>query len=79
MLLKDAHKNVSIFLLFSYGTGGRIRTYEGECRQIYSLLCLTAPQPQQTSTTKQRLLHCLDYGAAFRTRTEDLLFTKQLL
>src|SRR5215216_6185275 len=28
------------------GTGGRIRTCEGECRQIYSLLCLTAPQPQ---------------------------------
>ena len=28
------------------GTGSRIRTYEGECRQIYSLLCLTASLSQ---------------------------------
>ena len=25
-----------------YGAGCRIRTYEGECQQIYSLSCLTA-------------------------------------
>ena len=31
------------------GTGGKIRTYEGECRQIYSLLCLTASLPQHVN------------------------------
>lgn len=40
-------KRLSIGQAFYFGTGGRIRTYEGESRQIYSLLCLTAPQPQR--------------------------------
>lgn len=31
------------------GTGGKIRTYEGECRQIYSLLCLTASLSQHST------------------------------
>jgi hypothetical protein len=32
-----------------FGAGGGIRTPEGECQQIYSLSCLTAPQPQHVN------------------------------
>src|SRR5512134_697373 len=35
-------------LPFVLGGGGRIRTYEGESRQIYSLIPLTAREPLQT-------------------------------
>ena len=31
-----------------FGAGSRIRTYEGECQQIYSLSCLTASLSQRT-------------------------------
>lgn len=34
-------------MAYQIGAGGGIRTPEGVCRQIYSLLCLTAPQPQR--------------------------------
>ena len=53
----------------SHGAGSRIRTYEGECQQIYSLSCLTASLSQLVKTR----------GADSGTRTQDLLFTKQLL
>jgi hypothetical protein len=48
------------------GAGCRIRTYEGISQQIYSLPCLTA------SLT-------LHFGATCRIRTDDPLFTKQML
>ena len=48
------------------GAGGRTRTYEAKKREIYSLLSLPLDDSGK-------------YGADSRTRTEDLLFTKQLL
>ena len=53
------------------GAGRKIRTFEGICRQIYSLLCLTASLSQRDTKNV--------FGATFRIRTEGLLFTKQLL
>ena len=50
-----------------YGAGGRIRTFEGVCRQIYSLMCLTTSLPQRI------------HGAGCQARTDDLRFTKPLL
>ena len=55
------------------GGGGRIRTFEGISRQIYSLLPLTAREPLRQSRWRD------DGGAGEGTRTPNRLITNEML
>lgn len=69
-LYQLSYRGIMIALTYAFGTGGRTRTYEAIKREIYSLLSL----PLDDSG----VINC-KFGAASGTRTQDLLFTKQLL
>ena len=64
---------------------GRIRTFEGMSRQIYSLMRLTASLPARELCARLRLKFSNRHRttsfswAGYRTRTDDLLITNQLL
>ncbi len=65
---------------FVFGTGGRTRTYEDLRREIYSLLSLPLDDSGKVVRKFVEIIFSLQkIGAASGTRTQDLLFTKQLL
>src|SRR5437868_6080366 len=66
----------------SNGGGGRIRTFEGVSRQIYSLLPLAARAPLRTASSfvGPLLWSASNWcGAGGGNRTRDLLLTRQVL
>src|SRR6267143_604794 len=69
------------------GGGGRIRTFEGVSRQIYSLLPLAAREPLRSVSPSSASVSCVllvrgggsASGAGGGSRTRDLLLTRQVL